>query len=113
MLYQSILETASSSGERHIVRASIFDAAQHTGTALIWAHWSRPQGMVIRKEFLRAGLQQIRRRQPFGTQIFPQGRGCVLDGRVDCYMRVVLRIEVADDPDANQNVSPSAIIPFL
>jgi hypothetical protein len=106
MLYQSILETASSPGERHIVRASIFDAAQHTVRALIWAHRSCPQCVVIRQQLLRARLRDNRSRQPFGPQIFPKSRSRMLNGGIDRNMRVVLRIEIADDPDANQNVPP-------
>ena len=91
MLYQSILETASSSGERHIVGASIFDAAQHAGRAHIWAHRGRPECIVLRQEFLRVRRRYSRRRKPFGAQIFPDSRGRVLDHSIDRNMRVVLR----------------------
>ena len=38
----------------------------------------------------------------------------MVDGRIDRNKRAVIRIEVSDDTDANQNDAPPfAIIPFL
>lgn len=101
MLYQSILEAASSASERNVVCARIFDAAQHALGASIRTCWRRPKSIKARQEpvALRAGY--FRRGEPDGTQVLSQGRGGVLDCHIDCDVGVVLRIVVADDPDPN------------
>ncbi len=36
----------------------------------------------------------------------------MLDSRIDCQMRQVLRIEVSDDSDSKHKLAPSGIIPL-
>ena len=101
MLYQSILEAASSASEWNVVFAGVFDAAQHALAASIGTCRRCPKSIKVRQEPVTVRPGYFRRGEPDRTQVLSQGRTGVLDCRIDCNVGVVLRVVVADDPDPN------------
>ena len=97
MLYQSILEAASSAGEWHHAGAGVRDAPQHAIEAFVWACWGGPQAVVLTEEF----VCHLWSGDPVGHDVGIHGGGRVVEGVIDGNVSMMLRIEVADDADAD------------
>jgi len=82
-----MLETASRSDERPV--------------ALVWTAGRDPETIKTRQRLIRSGIKKRRRGDPFGFHTSADGISRVLKGRVGREVRVIFRIEIAEDADAN------------